>query len=211
MAYSHSRLRKTLAVVRVLTGVLFLLAAAHKISSWEFAKIEFPHFVWEAAHGAAVGFYGDFLGSLAVQLLASYAAVVAFVELFIGIGLVLGLAVRPISILGSVYMVHLMLATWNVPGPNGPMWRYLDNGGKLLPLLFLFVLFGFGHAGENLGLGSLYHHHRHRKWEHGEPEGELEASAIANSESYSLRYRNERDEFEQEPELRTSDSFRLKM
>ena len=210
MAYSHSRLRKTLAVVRVLTGVLFLFAAAHKISSWEFAKIEFPQFVWEAAHGAGVGFYGDFLGSLAVQHLASYAAVVAFIELFIGIGLVLGLAVRPISILGAVYMVHLMLATWNVPGPNEPMWRHLDNGGKLFALLFLFVLFGCGHAGENWGLGSLYHQRRHRTWEHGEPDGELETSAIAKSESYSRRYRNEIDEFPQEPELHT-DSDRLKL
>ena len=206
MAYSHSRLRKTLAVVRVLTGVLFLFAAAHKISSWEFAKIEFPQFVSEAAHGGAAGFYGDFLSSVVGQHLAGFAALAAFVELFIGVGLVLGLAVRPISILGSVYVVHLMLATWNVPGPNEPMWRYLDNGGKLLALLFLFVLFGFGHAGENWGLGSLYHHRRHRKREHGEPDGELETSAIGRSESYSRRYRNERDEFPQEPELHTSDS-----
>lgn len=82
MAYSHSRLRKTLAVVRVLTGVVFLFAAAHKISSWEFAKIEFPQFVSEAAHGAAVGFYGDFLSSVAGQHLAGFAALAAFIELF---------------------------------------------------------------------------------------------------------------------------------
>jgi uncharacterized membrane protein YphA (DoxX/SURF4 family) len=187
MAYSHSRLRKTLAVVCLLTGVLFLFAAAHKISSWEFAKIEFPQFISEAARGAAVGFYGDFLGSVAGQHLAGSAALAAFIELFIGAGLVLGLAVRPISILGSVYMVHLILATWNVPGPNEPMWRYLDNAGKLIALLFLFVLFGLGHAGENLGLGSLYHYHRHRKWEHPEPDGELATSALSGIEPHGRR------------------------
>lgn len=122
----------------------------------------------------------------------------------------LGLAVRPIAILGSVYMVHLMLATWNVPGANEPMWRYLDNGGKLIPLLFLFVLFGFGHAGENLGLGSLYHHRRHRKWEQQDEGGELESSATPTIEAYSRRYRNERDEFPQERELRP-DSGRVKL
>ena len=210
MAYSHSRLRKTLAVVRVLTGVLFLFGAAHKISSWEFAEIEFPRFVSGAAHGAAVGFYGDFLSSVAGQHLAGFAALAAIIELFIGVGLVLGLADRPISILGSAYMVHLMLATWNVPGPNEPMWRYLDNDGKLLALLFLFVLFGSGHAGENWGLGSLYHHHRHRKWENGEPEGELETPAIAKSESYSQHYRNEKEEGPQEPELQP-DADRIKL
>lgn len=197
MAYSHSRLRNTLAVVRVLTGILFLFAAVHKISSWEFAKIEFPQFVSDAAHGAAAGSYGEFLSSLVGQHLAGFAALAAFIELFIGVGLVLGLAIRPISILGSVYMVHLMLATWNAPGPNEPMWRYLDNGGKLILLLFLFVLFGCGHAGENWGLGSLYHNRRRRKWELGEPDRELETPAIARSDSYRQRYRNERDEFPQ--------------
>ena len=182
MAYSHSRLRKTLAVIRVLTGVLFLFSAAHKISSWEFAKIEFPQFVWEATHGAAVGFYGDFLGGMAGDHLARYAALVAFVELFIGIGLVLGLAVRPISVLGAVYMVNLMLATWNAPGPNEPLWRYLDNGSKLIALMFLFVLFGLGHAGENLGLGALYHRRHHGRWAHQEPDGEVEPSAHAQIE-----------------------------
>jgi uncharacterized membrane protein YphA (DoxX/SURF4 family) len=212
MAYSHSRLRRMLAVVRVLTGVLFLFAAAHKISSWEFAKVEFPQFVSEAAHGAAVGFYGDFFSSVAGQHLAGFAALAAFIELFIGVGLVLGLAIRPISILGSVYMVHLMLATWNVPGPNEPMWRYLDNGGKLIPLLFLFVLFGFGHAGENWGLGSLYHHRRHRKWKQQEPDGELETSAILKIEPYSRRYRNEKDEHPQEAEPHTDfDRFKLRI
>jgi uncharacterized membrane protein YphA (DoxX/SURF4 family) len=210
MAYSHSRLRKTLAVVRILTGVLFLFAAAHKISSWEFAKVEFPQFVSEAAHGAAVGFYGDFLSSVAGQHLAGFAALVALIELFIGVGLVLGLAVRPISILGSAYMVQLMLATWNVPGPNEPMWRYLDNSCKLLALLFLFVLFGFGHAGENLGLGSLYHHRRHRTWEHPEGDGELEASAIPEVKFYGRSYRNENDEAPQEPRT-DSDRFKLRI
>jgi uncharacterized membrane protein YphA (DoxX/SURF4 family) len=100
----------------------------------------------DAAHGAGVGFYGDFVSSLIGQRFATFAAVAAFVELFIGIGLVLGLAVRPIAILGSVYMVHLTLATWYVPGPNQPLSAYLDNAGKMIPLLFLFALFGLGHA-----------------------------------------------------------------
>ena len=210
MAYSHSRLRKMLAVVRILTGVLFLFAAAHKISSWEFAKIEFPHFVWQATHGAAVGFYGEFLDTFIWQHTGGYAVLVGFTELFIGVGLVLGLAVRPISILGSVYIVHLMLATWNVPGPNEPMWRHLDNGGKLILLLFLFVLFGLGHAGENLGLGSLYHHRRHRRWEHPEPDGESETSVNSEIESYGRRYWNEKDESPQESQT-DSDRFKLRI
>jgi len=211
MAYSHSRLRKTLAAIRILTGVVFLFAAAHKISSWEFAKIEFPQFVWDATHGAAVGFYGDFLGSFIWQHPSGYAALVAFTELFIGVGLVLGLAVRPVSLVGMLYSVNFMLATWNAPGANEPTWRHLDNASKLILLFFLFLLFGVGHAGENWGLGSLYHHRRHQRWEQQAEGGELKTSAVPKIESDSRRYLYE-DEFRPESEAGAdSDNFRLKM
>ena len=211
MAYSHSRLRKTLAVIRILTGVLFLFAAAHKISSWEFAKIEFPQLVWDATHGAAVGFYGDFLRDFIWQHPSGYAALIAFTELFIGVGLVLGLAVRPVSLVGMLYSVNFMLATWNAPGANEPTWRHVDNATKLILMLFLFLLFGVGHAGESWGLGSLYHHRRHHKWEQPAAGGELETSDVPKIESDSRRYPNQ-DELLPESEVSTdSDKFRLKM
>src|SRR5438477_10699380 len=109
MAYSDLRLRKTLALIRILTGILFLSASIHKISSWEFAKIEFPDFVWGAIHGGAASFYADFLSSVVAQHPSRWAAVVASTELFIGFGLVLGLAVRPVSVVGMSYTVNLML------------------------------------------------------------------------------------------------------
>jgi uncharacterized membrane protein YphA (DoxX/SURF4 family) len=147
MPHSNSRLRNALVLARILTGVLFLFAGAHKVASWEFAKIEFPVFVWNATHGAAVGFYSDFLTSVVTQRVSGTAALVAFIELFIGIGLLLGLAVRPVSLLGMLYSLNLMLATWNVPGADEPMWRYLDNASKLILMFFVFLLLGVGHAG----------------------------------------------------------------
>ena len=100
---------------------------------------------------------------------------IGLTELFIGVGLVLGLAVRPISVVGMTYMLNLMLATWMAPGSNAGLWQYLDNEFKLIAMCFLFLLFGVGHAGECLGLCALYHRHRHVKWaeveaSQGEPE-----------------------------------------
>lgn len=80
MAYSHLRLRRTLALVRILTGVLFLFLGAHKISSWEFAKVEFPQFIWDATHGAAVGFYADFLSSVVKSYPSGIAVLVALTD-----------------------------------------------------------------------------------------------------------------------------------
>jgi uncharacterized membrane protein YphA (DoxX/SURF4 family) len=187
MAYSHSRLRNTLALIRVATGMLFLLGGAHKISSLDFIRVEFPRFLTEAYNGAALGFYADFLHSVAWGRAGEVAVLVGFTELFIGVGLLLGLAVRPISVVGMFYALNIMLATWMAPGPNEPLWRYVDNQGKLFMMFFLFLLFGIGHAGENWGVGSLYHHRRRRRWEEGE-EAEPESPATTAAETAKLRY-----------------------
>jgi uncharacterized membrane protein YphA (DoxX/SURF4 family) len=165
MAYSHARLRNTLALVRVITGVVFIILGEYKISSLEFARIGFPQFIWDATHGTALGFYADFLGSFVWQRMGTYAVLIGFVELFIGVGLTLGLAVRPISILGMLYMVNLMLATWMAPGPGEALSGYLDAQLRHLVPLLLFLVLGVGHAGENWGFGSLYHRRRHVRWE----------------------------------------------
>jgi uncharacterized membrane protein YphA (DoxX/SURF4 family) len=163
MAYSHARLRKTLALVRILTGVVFLVMGQYKISSLEFARVGFPQFLAEAVQGRAVSFYGSLLSG--IHRTSPFAVTLGLMEMFIGVGLVLGLAVRPISLLGMFYMVNLMLATWMTPGPDAPLWAYLQGEFGYLCVFFLFLLFGIGHAGENWGLGAVYHHRRHLRWE----------------------------------------------
>jgi uncharacterized membrane protein YphA (DoxX/SURF4 family) len=202
MAYSDLRLRKTLALIRIFTGILFLSAGIHKISSWEFAKIEFPDFVWGAIHGGAASFYADFLSNVVAQHPSRWAALVASTELFMGIGLVLGLAVRPVSVVGMSYTVNLMLATWNVAGANDGPWRYADNPSHLVLTFFLFLLFGIGHAGESWGVGSLYHRRRRPRLERDAISGELPASSMRGVASYSRAYAGE-SEFDPES---TSDS-----
>ncbi len=207
MAYSHLRLRRMLAMARIILGVVFLFLGGHKIASMEFARNEFPDFVWQATHGSAVGFYSDILNSAVWAHTSKYAVVIGFMELFMGVGLLLGLAVRLIAVVGMLYSVNLMLATWMAPGADQPMWRYLDNEAKLIFLFLLFLLLGIGHAGENWGLGSLYHHHRHRTWEASTGAAEEEETPSAPAlETFGQYYTDAEEEPAEETWVASKDS-----
>jgi uncharacterized membrane protein YphA (DoxX/SURF4 family) len=72
--------------------------------------------------------------------------------MFIGLSLLLGIWVRPASILGALYMLNLTLATWWDPGHGVPIWRYFGNELEHLPLLLLFIIFFVANAGQQWGL-----------------------------------------------------------
>src|SRR6266404_5182510 len=165
MAYSHARLRNTLALVRIGIGLLFLDLGWYKITSLDFVRVDFPQFLVYAIQGSAIDFYGKFLATYVLPESSKYAVAVGFVELTIGVGLVLGLAVRPICLLGMAYMVNLLLATWYQPSPGEPLWNYPDEQLRHAIPFLIFLVLGIGHAGENWGLGALYHKHRRKRWE----------------------------------------------
>lgn len=165
MAYTHSRLRKTLALVRIGVGLLFIHSGFYKASSIQFARADFADFLYSSISSTAVDFYGKFLTAYVFPYHTKIALALGFFELFIGISLVLGLLTRPVCILGMVYMINFVLATWWQPGPGEPLWHYPDEQLRYVFPFFIFLILGIGHAGENWGLGSLYHGRRHERWE----------------------------------------------
>ncbi|SRR5690242_1513900 len=165
MAYTHTRLRNTLALVRIATGLLFIDLGYTKVSNVEFARVDFPQFVWSAMHGGAPGFFARLLETWIWPDTTKFGILLGFVELFIGVALVLGLLTRPVCILGMGYMLSLMLATWNKPALGEPLWTFPDEQMRYALPFFIFLLLGIGHAGENWGLGTLYHRRRNKKWE----------------------------------------------
>jgi len=165
MAYTHSRLRKTLALVRIGVGILFIHSGYYKASSIEFARIDFTDFLYNCISSTAVDFYGKFLTAYVLPHATKVAIGVGFFELFLGISLVLGLLTRPVSVLGMLYMLNFVLATWWQPGPGEPLWHYPDEQLRYVFPFLIFLLLGIGHAGENWGLGTLYHGRRHERWE----------------------------------------------
>src|SRR5882724_12157359 len=100
----------------------------------------------------AVSFYQPILANLVLPHAVFFGYLVGVVELFIGVCLLLGIWVRPASVLGGLLMLSLTLATWWEPGQGISMWHYFGAELDHLPLLFLFIIFFVADAGQEWGL-----------------------------------------------------------
>lgn len=163
MAYSHSRLRKTLALVRIATGIAFVSLGWYKVASLEFAKFVFPDFLDSALRGGGAGIVQPLLHRILTAGPARIGVGIGFLELFIGVALLLGLAVRPACLAGLVYISIAWLASWN-PATGPHLLQTAEYQFRFLFPLLIFLVLGVGHAGETWGVGALYHHHRDRIW-----------------------------------------------
>ena len=143
------RASRAMALVRVAIGIMFLFFAEYKLASPEFAHNGYAKYVGDYVATSAASFYKPFLRlTLQHAVLSGYA--VAVTELAIGLALVFGYQVRIFSVVGALFMLNLLLCTWNAPGP-GAYWRYLGNEIDNLAMFFLFVLFFVHRAGEVWG------------------------------------------------------------
>jgi uncharacterized membrane protein YphA (DoxX/SURF4 family) len=147
-----SALSKTIAVVRMATGVFFILFGEYKLSGPGFAHGGFQEYLHGYIAGSAVSFYRPILTHLVLPYAVFLGYAVGAVEIFIGVSLLLGIWVRPASALGALFMLNLALATWGEPGHGVPVWRYFGAELDKLPLLFLFVIFFVSDAGREWGL-----------------------------------------------------------
>jgi len=152
MAKYTSALPRTIALVRILTSVFFLLFGQYKIFGWAFAHGGFQQYLQGFVQTGAVSFYGHFLQTFVTPYAVFFGYLVGAVELFIGLSLLLGKWVRIASLLGVLHMLSLTLATWWEPGHGVPVWRYFGAELDHLPLLFLFIIFFAADAGQVWGL-----------------------------------------------------------
>lgn len=148
--------QRTIALARILTGIIFLFFGEYKIAGPSFAYGSFAVWVrgW-LSQNEPVGFYRVFLEKFVLVHPVLCARIVGWGELAIGIALVLGLFVRIASVGGAIHMVSLALATWYAPGHGVATWRYFGANLDHIPLLFLFVIFFAVRAGETWGLDAL--------------------------------------------------------
>jgi uncharacterized membrane protein YphA (DoxX/SURF4 family) len=149
---------KTIAVVRIAIGIIFLFFAQYKVLSpaWDHGGFEgwIHQFVNERT---AVNFYNSFLINFVLVHPVLCARTVAWGELAIGLSLVLGLLVRPASVAGAILMIALALSTWYAPGHGAPLWKYFGANLDHIPLLFLFGIFFASRAGDVWGLDGRLH------------------------------------------------------
>jgi uncharacterized membrane protein YphA (DoxX/SURF4 family) len=157
---------RTIAIVRVATGVIFLFFGEYKIAGPEWAHGGFEEWIHGFVNdGAAVGFYKPFLVHIVLVHPALFAWMTGLGEFAIGLSLVSGFFVRGASLGGGFLMINLALATWFGPGHGVALWRYFGANLAHIPLLFLFAIFFATRAGDTWGLDGwlLTRSQRHAK------------------------------------------------
>ncbi|HWR15794.1 MAG TPA: DoxX family protein [Terriglobales bacterium] len=160
MSYSYRRFRRVLAFVRIVLGMVFTYYGATKLFDPNFFSFGFNNTLTDLNRSAAT-WYSPIVESMWKHP-SSYAVAIGMVELFIGLGLLFGLATRPVSFVGMLYSINKTLIAWqpNVQYPT--TWNYLDAHMAQIALFCLFWIFLVEHAGETWGLGAIYHAHRFR-------------------------------------------------
>jgi uncharacterized membrane protein YphA (DoxX/SURF4 family) len=139
-------------VVRIATSLFFLLFGEYKIAGPAFAHGVFQNYLQSYISTEAVSFYRPLLSGVVWPHAVFFGYGVGVIELLIGISLLIGLWVRPASIVGIVLLLNITLAAWWEPGHGAPLWRYFGARLDTLPLLLLLVVFCAADAGKVWGL-----------------------------------------------------------
>jgi thiosulfate dehydrogenase (quinone) large subunit len=147
-----SALSRTIAAVRMATSVFFLLFGEYKLTGPEFAHGGLQTYLQDYIANGAVSFYRPFLAGVVLPHAVFFGYLVGVVELLIGISLLVGLWVRPACVLGVLFLLNMLLATWWEPGHGVPVWRYFGAELDHLPLLLLFIVLFAADAGRVWGL-----------------------------------------------------------
>lgn len=181
----ETRLRRALAAVRILVGVIFVVYGATKLFDPVFFSSGFVAALTKVNSTAADWYFPI------VRVLwhrpGVFAVMVGMVELFLGIALVLGLATRPACVLGMFYMLNKFAITWYPGGSGIVAWEFLSIHMDQIALFCIFLLLALGRAGDTWGLGAIYHRKHFLK----------RGSALRSRPEYSYLYEPERPEEEE--------------
>jgi len=132
---------KSLAVLRIAIGCLFLIFAEYKVFGTQFTLHGgFQYWINLFLQGGAYPFMLSVLKNFVLPHATAIAFLVSYGELAIGIALVLGVLVRPASVCGLIYMLTLLFSA-NYPGPHAPFWQYFGASLEHLVLAMCFATF----------------------------------------------------------------------
>jgi uncharacterized membrane protein YphA (DoxX/SURF4 family) len=154
MATTSSSLSKTIAAARIAASIFFLLFGEYKVAGPAFAHGGFQSYLQDYIASGAVSFYRPVLSGLILPHAVFFGYIVGVVELMIGISFLLGLWVRPASVLAMLFLLNMLLATWWEPGHGVPTWRYFGAELDHIPLLLLCIIFFAADAGRVWGLDA---------------------------------------------------------
>ena len=135
-------------------SVFFLLFGEYKLAGPGFAHGGFQTYLQEFIARGAVVFYRPVLTGLVLPHSVFFGYLVGVVELVVGVSLLLGLWVRPASVLGILFLLNLTLSAWWESGHGVPVWRYFGARLDTVPLMLLLIIFFAADAGRVWGLDA---------------------------------------------------------
>jgi thiosulfate dehydrogenase [quinone] large subunit len=143
---------RAFAGLRIAVGTLFLIFGQYKVFGTQFTlgggfQSWINRFLEDGAYPFMVPVLRDFVLPHGTVI----AFLVAYGELAIGLGLVLGLLVRTASVCGMTYMLSLLFSA-NYPGPHVAFWQYFGAALDHLVLALCFVAFALGNTDETFSL-----------------------------------------------------------
>ncbi len=103
----QSAANKTIAITRIATGFLFLLFGEYKIAGPAFAHGDFQKYLDGFIQTEAVSFYRPLLVHIVAPHVVFWGYFVGILELWIAASLILGIFVRPTSIVGALFMLNI--------------------------------------------------------------------------------------------------------
>jgi thiosulfate dehydrogenase [quinone] large subunit len=146
---------RSLSLLRVALGCVFLIFAEYKVFGTQFTLHGgFEYWINQFIAGGAYPFMVPVLRGFVLPHAVAIAFLVAYAELAIGISLVSGLLVRPVSICALVYMATLLLSS-NYPGAHAPLWQYFGASLDHLIPAFCFAAFALTKKTDHLSALSL--------------------------------------------------------
>jgi len=143
---------KVLAGLRLAVGALFLIFGEYKVFGTKFTLGGgFQYWIDRFLDEGAYPFMVPVLRGFVLPHGTAIAFLVAYGELAIGLGLVLGLLVRTASVCGLLYMLTLLLSA-DYPGPDAAFWQYFGGALDHLVLALCFAAFALGNADQVFSL-----------------------------------------------------------
>ncbi len=144
----ENRNARALAFLRIGVGVFFLIFGEYKVVGTQFTLGGgFQSWINKFLEGGAYPFMAPVLRGFVLPHATPIAFSVAYGELCIGLGLVLGVLVRPASV-GGLALMLLMLFSADYPGAHAAFWQYFGASLDHSIFALCFVAFLIGRSDE---------------------------------------------------------------
>jgi thiosulfate dehydrogenase (quinone) large subunit len=135
---------RALVSLQIAVGALFLVFGEYKVFGTQFTLGGgFQFWIHRFLDQGAYPFMGGVLRDFVLPHATAIAFIVAYGELAIGLGLVLGVLVRAASVCGIVYMLILLFSS-NYAGAGAPFWQYFGASLDHLAPALCFAAFVIG-------------------------------------------------------------------